>query len=153
MHHPDRVWTVKWSADGKLLATICMDGAARIWDPATGHLLLEPLSHEKGKQVRRAGFSPDGLRFITSSFDGTMKIWDLTFVHPPAPAPEWLPELAESLGGKRIGPKDIVEPVPGEIFHNVTERISQAGGQDFYSRWARWMLEERRQRPVKPFQP
>jgi len=152
MRHSDRVWTVKWSADGKLLATICMDGAARIWDPATGHLVVEPFFHEKGKQVRRAGFSPDGRRFLSSSFDGTMKMWELTFLHPPT-RPDWLPELAEALGGKRIGPKDIPEPVPGDSFQNVKARILKAGGQDFYARWARWMLQERLERPVKPFQP
>jgi len=152
MRHPNRVWTVRWRPDGKLLSTICLDGAARIWEPFTGHMVAEPFAHQKGVEVRRAGFSPDGRRFLTSSFDGTIKIWDLTHVRPPVPAPDWLPELAEALGGKRVGAKEILEPVPGDSFQQVKLRLSQATQQDYYTRWAIWMLKERLERPVKPSQ-
>ena len=70
------------------------------------------------------------------------------------PTPDWLPELAESLVGKRIGTKDAPVSVPGDSFHRVKERIAQASAQnDYYIRWAKWMLEERLERPVKPFRP
>ena len=154
MRHPDRVWLVRWSPDGRFLATSCVDGTARIWDVATGHLAAEPFTHEKGKEVRRVAFSPDGRRLLTASYDGRIKIWDLTLVRPPVPVPDWLPDLAEALGGKRIGPKEAPETVPGDSFHKVQARITQTREQDhYYSRWAKWMLEERFQRPVKPFQP
>jgi WD40 repeat protein len=154
MRHPGRVWTVKWSTDGKFLVTSCVDGGARIWDPLTGHLITEPFTHQPGKEVRRVGFGPDGHRLLTASLDGSTKIWDLAFLHPPVPVPGWVPELAEALGGKRIGAKDLVEPVPGESFQKVRERIGQFSAQDgYYSRWARWMLEDRCKQPVKPFQP
>jgi WD40 repeat protein len=154
MPHPGRVWTVKWSPDGKLLATICTDGSARIWSPFSGHLAAEPFSHQKGKEIRRVGFSPDGRRFLTASYDGTMKIWELSYLHPPVPAPGWLPDLAEALGGKRIGGKEVPETVPGGSFQNAKQRIAQAREQDdYYARWAKWMIEDRLKRPVKPFQP
>src|SRR5262249_182478 len=146
-----RVWLVQWSPDGNFLATTCTDGAARVWDARTGHLLAEPFFHQK--EVRRAEFSPDGRRLLTASFDGTAKIWELGLFRPPVPVPSWLPELAESLGGKRISARDAHESVPGDGFHNVNQRLAQAAQDDFYGRWAKWMLQERLERPVKPFRP
>jgi hypothetical protein len=129
-----------------------MDGSARVWDARTGHLVSEPFVHQK--EVRRAEFSPDGQRLLTASLDGTAKIWELDFIRPPVPVPDWLPELAESLVGKRINSKDAPESVPGEVFQRVKEHIAQARERDdYYGRWAKWMLEERLERPVKPFRP
>jgi WD40 repeat protein/serine/threonine protein kinase len=150
MRHPGRVWTVKWNSDGRFLATICTDGAARIWDARTGHLVSEPFLHQK--EVRRAEFSPDGQRLLTASFDGTVKIWQLSLLRPPVPVPDWLPDLAESLAGKRIGDRDTPESIPGDTFPRVKQRMSQASPQkDYYTSWAKWMFDQRLERPVKPF--
>jgi WD40 repeat protein len=151
MRHPDSVWFVKWSPDGRFLATTCLDGSARVWDAFTGHLVAEPFTHNA--ENRRVEFSPDGRRLLTASFDGTVKIWDLALLQPPLPAPDWLPALAESLGGKRLGPKDSLESVPGDSFQLATTRIEHWGTNDYYGRWAHWFLHERFERPVKPFQP
>jgi WD40 repeat protein len=151
MNQPGKVWFVKWSPDGRFLATTCTDGAARVWDALTGHLVAQPFRHEG--EVRRAEFSPDGQRLLTSGWDGAVKVWDLSFLRPPLPVPDWLPVLAESLGGKRIGPKDSLESVPGDSFQVATTRIEHWGTNDYYGRWAHWFLHERFERPVKPFQP
>ena len=152
MRHPGKVWLVKWSPDGRLLATTCTDGFARVWDSRTGHLVAEPFPHQA--EVRRAEFSPDGHRLLTASVDGTAKIWDLSLLRAPVPAPDWLPGLAESLAGIRIGAQDAPETVASDSFQQVRERIAHAFKPDeFYSRWVAWMLEARLQRPVKPFQP
>jgi WD40 repeat protein len=154
MRHGGLVWFVKWSPDGRFLATTCTDGMARVWDARTGHLAAEPFSHEQGKEVRRAEFSPDGRRLLTASFDGTARIWELSFLRAPSPVPDWLPELAEALVGKRIDARDAPVSVPGDSFERVKERIAQTRAQDdFYGRWAKWMLEDRLERPVKPFTP
>jgi WD40 repeat protein len=150
MRHPGKVWFVKWSPDGQFLATICVDGSGRVWDAFTGHMVAEPFSHTG--ENRRAEFSPDGRRLLTASFDGTIKVWDLALLRPPLPVPEWLPDLAESLGGKRIGPKDSVESVPGDAFQVANGRIERWAKDDYYGRWAHWLLQERFQQPVKPFQ-
>ena len=92
-------------------ATTCIDGSACVCDALTGHLVAEPFFHNA--ENRRAEFSPDGRRLLTASFDGTVKVWDLVSLRPPLPAPDWLPAVAESLGGKRVGPKDSLEAVPG----------------------------------------
>jgi WD40 repeat protein len=150
MRHPGRVWTVRWSPDGRFLATICTDGGARIWDAETGHLVSEPFLHQK--EVRRADFSPDGQRLLTASFDGTVKIWELGLLRPPVPVSDWLPDLAESLVGKRIGARDTPQSIPGDEIQRMKQRISQASAQNnYYGRWGKWMFEERREQPVKPF--
>jgi eukaryotic-like serine/threonine-protein kinase len=152
MRHPGRIWTVKWSPNGQFLATICTDGNARIWNAASGHLAAEPFGHEK--EVRRVQFSPDMRRLLTAAFDGKIKIWELACLRPPTPAPDWLPELAEALGGKRIGERDAPETVAGNSLQLVQQRITQAATTNkYYSAWANWMLQERLQSPVKSFQP
>jgi WD40 repeat protein len=152
MNHPGAVWYVKWSPDGRFLATTCDDGAARVWDALTGHLAAQPFHNGDG-QLRRAEFSPDGQRLLTAGLDGAVNVWDLPFLRPPLPVPDWLPVLAESLGGKRIGPRDSLESVPGDTFQIAKTRIEQWGKNDYYGRWAQWLLQERFERPVKPFQP
>jgi WD40 repeat protein len=151
MHQPGKVWYVKWSPDGRFLATTCTDGSARVWDAKTGHLVTEPFVHQG--EVRRAEFSPDGRRLLTASFDGTVKVWDLALLRPPLPVPDWLPMLAESLGGKRLGPKDSLESVPGDAFQLARKRVEQYGTNDYYGHWGHWLLRERFERPVKPFRP
>jgi WD40 repeat protein/serine/threonine protein kinase len=153
MNHSAGVWYVKWSPDGRFLATTCRDGLARVWDALTGHLVAQPFRHDSDGEVRRAEFSPDGQRLLTNGGEGVVKIWDLSFLRPPLPVPEWLPLLAEALGGKRIGPRDSLESVPGDSFQIARARIEQWGKNDFYGRWAKWLLQERFERPVKPFQP
>ena len=151
MDQPGKAWYVKWSPDGRFLATTCSDGAARVWDALTGHLVAQPFRHDA--EVRRAEFSPDGKRLLTAGYDGAVKVWNLSFLRPPLPVPDWLPALAESLGGKRMGPRDSLESVPGDSFQVAKARIEQAGKNDYYGRWTRWLLQERFERPVKSFQP
>jgi WD40 repeat protein len=151
MRHPSVAWYVKWSPDGRFLATTCIDGSARVWDAFTGHLVAEPFVHNA--ENRRAEFSPDGRRLLTAGHDGAVKVWDLSLLRPPLPVPDWLPVLAESLGGKRIGPKDSLESVPGDSFQTAKTRVEQWGKNDYYGRWAQWFLQGRFERSVKPFQP
>jgi WD40 repeat protein len=151
MHSPGKIWFIKWSSDGRFLATTCIDGSACVWDASTGHLLAEPFLHDA--ENRRAEFSPDGRHLLTASFDGTVKVWDLVLLRPPLPVPGWLPSLAESLGGKQVGPKDSLESVPGDAFELATTSIQHWSKEDYYGRWAHWLLHERFERQVKMFQP
>ena len=151
MRQPGSVWSVRWSPDGRILATTSMEGAACLWDARTGHRNAEPFLHQD--QARRAEFSPGGRRLLTASLDGTVKVWDLALARPPLPVPDWLPMLAESLGGKRVGPKDSLESVPGNTFQLARTRIGQWSTNDYYGRWGNWLLKERFERPVKAFQP
>ncbi len=73
--HEGRVFGATFSRDGARILTVSGDNTARIWDRASGKLLLPPLAgHKLG--VLCGQFSADGTRIITGSEDDTAKIWD-----------------------------------------------------------------------------
>ena len=48
---------------------------------------------------------------------------------------------------------DTLLDVPPATFQLARKRVEQWGTNDYYGRWGRWLLQERFERPVKPFQP
>lgn len=63
-----------FSPDGSLLASVGEDGAALLWDPATGARVGDSLSGHKGA-VNGVAFSPDGSLLVTAGRDGTLNRW------------------------------------------------------------------------------
>jgi WD40 repeat protein len=63
------------SPDGKRVGTGHTDGAARIWDIATGKLIMELRGHSAA--VTALAFSPDATTLLTASSDKTARLWDL----------------------------------------------------------------------------
>lgn len=74
LHHDAEVWSVTYSPDGKRIATASQDKTAKIWDAATGQLLLTLIGHSGS--VNGIVYSPDGKRIATTSDDHTAKVWD-----------------------------------------------------------------------------
>ena len=68
------VYVVAFSPDSTLLATGCLDGTVRIWDPATGDHVRALTGHTKAGYG--VAFSPDGSMLASASGDGTVQIWD-----------------------------------------------------------------------------
>jgi WD40 repeat protein len=73
--HGDRVWQVRFSADGQLLASCSYDDTIKLWNPHTGKCLRTFVGHEGA--VTSISFSPDQQQLISGSFDQTIKIWDI----------------------------------------------------------------------------
>ena len=62
------------SPDGTRIATASDDGAARVWNTATGDEIAVLGRHERF--VSRASFSTDGSRIVTWSAEGTGRVWN-----------------------------------------------------------------------------
>ena len=61
-------WPFAFSPDGKRI--VCM---MRVWDLATGKELRKYEGHSDG--VTSVRFFPDGQRIVSTSYDGTARIW------------------------------------------------------------------------------
>ncbi|KAH0701238.1 hypothetical protein KY284_015453 [Solanum tuberosum] len=74
--HKRAISSVKFSDDGKILATSSADKTARTWDVSDGSLLHEFLGHEQG--ISDVAFSSDGRHLVTASDDKTVRLWDVS---------------------------------------------------------------------------
>jgi WD40 repeat protein/DNA-binding SARP family transcriptional activator len=74
--HTYPVSDLRWSVDGRWIATASTDGTARIWDVGTGttrHTL-----HDHRSPVVAVDWATDGSRLATGSLDGTAMVWEVT---------------------------------------------------------------------------
>ena len=70
-----KIWTVKFSPDGSLLASGNQDGTICFWDGSTGENLRCIKAHSLW--IWAIAFSPDGRYLASGSADTTIKIWDV----------------------------------------------------------------------------
>lgn len=73
--HDKTLNVVQLSADGKRVLTAGANGAAEVWDTATGKRIGDVLAHMEA--VTHAAFRPDGKRVLTASADGMLHLWDV----------------------------------------------------------------------------
>jgi WD40 repeat protein/class 3 adenylate cyclase len=79
--HTAYVNQMKFSPDGRRLATAAYDGTARVWDVSSGDELLKLVGHDRAGLTEAAAlngiaFSPDGKKLATAGWDGVAKVWD-----------------------------------------------------------------------------
>jgi eukaryotic-like serine/threonine-protein kinase len=104
LDHPGKewIWDVAFSPDGKLAATGCHDGVARLWDAETGTKISEI---RLGKPIDAVRFSPDGKRLLTAGHSGPTllgeaQVWDIADRRKLGPAAPHL-ILPRNTGGLR----------------------------------------------------
>ncbi len=84
------VYSVKFSPDGRTLASAGEDGVVRLWDAATGKESRTLPAH--GHEVRVVAFSADGKTLASGSCDNTVRLWD------PRTGKELLPQPGHAGG-------------------------------------------------------
>ncbi|BAU14662.1 WD-40 repeat protein [Leptolyngbya sp. NIES-3755] len=72
--HPNRIFTVVVSPDGKTIATGGIDRTIKLWNAQTGELIRTITGHNDA--VRALAFSPDGQTLLSASWDKTIKQWN-----------------------------------------------------------------------------
>ena len=73
--HANSIYSVKFSPDGKTIASGSYDQTIRLWD-TSGQPIGQPLKGHT-KSVRSVAFSPDGKTIISGSNDHTLRLWRL----------------------------------------------------------------------------
>ena len=72
--HTDSPSDLRFSPDGKWLASAGWDGTARLWEAPSGRPLL--VLEADVDRVSGVDFTPDG-QLVTANWDGTVHLWDL----------------------------------------------------------------------------
>ena len=71
--HSDRINSLAFSPDGKILASGSDDKTIKIWQLDTGKLICTLTGHSAA--VQSVAFSPNGRMLVSGSWDTTIKIW------------------------------------------------------------------------------
>jgi len=72
--HQDGVFSLAFSPDGSMLASLGGDQTLRRWDPQTGRELDAVVGHANA--ITALAFSPDGILLASGSADRTVRLWD-----------------------------------------------------------------------------
>ncbi len=145
MLHGDRVMQADFSPDGRWIATGSEDGTARVWEARTGFPITDPLPHRG--MVTSLAWLPDGRHLLTGARDGRVRSWTLP---DTTAAPEWLPDLAEALAGKKDDRAGQDPAVPVDRLQALRQRALAQPTDGAPQGWLRWFLFDRLENSVRP---
>ena len=123
---------IRFSPDGRRVATSAADHRIRVWDTDTGLALTDWL--ESAEPEREVAFTTDGSAVVSSSgqvlpiavFDG--------------PTPVWLPALAEALANASSARTDGAPSEPSDAIGDLRRSLASLPGGDPLVAWARQLL-------------
>eukprot|EP00913_Durusdinium_trenchii_P023310 g21888.t1 len=101
---PGGLHTVEFSANGKWLLAPQIGNEVVLWDATTGEKLFGFLAHRR--KVFSAAFSTDGRRIVTSSNDGTVKIWEVPKQFQAAPVVDRAVAISNNSATLKVRPGD-----------------------------------------------
>jgi eukaryotic-like serine/threonine-protein kinase len=155
LRHAERPNHAEFSGDGQRIVTMTLGGIPQLWDAETGLPLTSPIDNIPAPVSRwQAGpgstvISPDGERILSVSSDFSARVLNIPSVREPAPP--WLAELAEAIGGYGLAKDRQQVEIRWSDYLKVRERLARQTGEDFYSRWVRWFLADRSTRTISPY--
>lgn len=141
------VVAVEFSRDGRLLSCLLRGSDAVVLDTLSWSPISTRFRHER--IVRDMVISPSAGFLATASDDRTAKVWQISL---PGDTPEWLPELAEIVGGytmSEAGGTTILSN-PWEQYAAVQKEVLSSENQHAKD-WGQWFLADRRTRTVSAF--
>jgi WD40 repeat protein len=72
--HRDTINHIAFSADGRRFVSVSEDGAAKVWDAATGDLVFQVVADSS---LLSAALTSDGGRLATAGKDGYARVFDI----------------------------------------------------------------------------
>ncbi|KAJ4855762.1 WD domain, g-beta repeat domain-containing protein [Trichoderma breve] len=73
--HEDRINTIRFTPDGRWLASASDDSTIKLWDTAIGSCIATLVGHDEG--INAICFTPDSRWLASASHDRTVKLWDI----------------------------------------------------------------------------
>ena len=112
MRHDSPFLSIRFSPNGREIATGDIAGNVDFWDAATGHRVGRTLGGQNGL-VLSVTYSPDGKDVVTTSTDGKFRLWDIAsgkLVGAPLPGAETGGWARSSPTGGRSSPSSTPAP-------------------------------------------
>ena len=101
--HDNAISQIKYSPDGKTIASASWDRTVKLWNITNNKLIGRLTGHQSG--INGIAFSPDGQTLVSGSEDKTIKIWQITN----------RPELIKTLTGHTDSVKAIAVSPDGKL--------------------------------------
>lgn len=133
--HFRSVYSATFSPDGAQVLTGARDNTVKLWDAATGKLLLSLGGHTG--RGGSAAFAPDGTRVLTVGFDNTAKLWDAATGRPlhlleghsaPVNSAAFTPDGARVLTISGDNTVKLWDATKGQLLHSLERQKIFPGG-------------------------
>jgi WD40 repeat protein len=162
-----KIWCVRFSEDEKLLGTATGSpsddetSAAQLWDVVTGLPISDPYPFEGA--VDTVHFTSDNRQLVVEvaaeSPTGDPPLLSYTAVlsvsfSTKSAIPEWLPALAEAVGGYTVNEAGSLEQMMMDRRTKILKEIQAqitASDDDDAKQFGTWFFAQRTTRPIRPF--
>jgi hypothetical protein len=103
------------------------------------------------RELRTAAFSPDGSRIVTTSDDGTARVWGVLI--PPPTDSAFLAQLDQLAAHRKLAADGISEPIAdwNALHDTLTRQAEITAATQPSARWMTWFFADPRHRTISPF--
>ena len=141
------------SPDGRIISAACDNqDYTGVWmlDADTGMHISDQLYHQEPNHFTQKMFFDPVDRRLFLAGQGDILDFGLQIA---APAPEWLPDLAEAVAARRLTDGGDVETLSDNLaaLQRVERAIAQGKNGSLFTRWGKWLFADPRERTISPF--